>query len=146
MLKRTNSTKSAKDEAVSRHWKLIDVGGKVLGREASRISRMLQGTDKSSYAPNIDGGDYVVVLNAKSVKLTGHKEETKTYDRYSGYPGGRSVKTAARLRETRPTEMIRHAVSGMLPKNKLRSRRLARLFIFPDANHTHTDKFPASNS
>ncbi|MBI1863378.1 50S ribosomal protein L13 [Candidatus Microgenomates bacterium] len=146
MLKRTNSTKSAKEVAIVRRWKLIDVNGKILGREASRIARMLQGTDKATYSPNLDGGDYVVVLNAQSVKLTGRKEQVKTYDRYSGYPGGRTVKTAARMRETRPTELIRHAVSGMLPKNKLRSRRLARLFVFPDANHTHGDKFETKNS
>lgn len=142
MLKRTNSTKPATVEAVTRNWHLVDVGGKVLGREATKIARMLQGNNKATFAGNIDGGDYVVVLNAKTVKLTGRKNQEKTYDRYSGYPGGRKVRTAAQLRVSNPAEIIRHAVSGMLPKNKLRDQRMGRLYVFPESTHTHGDKFP----
>jgi large subunit ribosomal protein L13 len=146
MLKRTNSTKSAKSADIVRNWQLIDVGGKILGRQATRIARILQGTNKATYAPNLDSGDYVVVLNAKTVKFTGKKEAVKTYKNYSGYPGGLRVRTAAVVRATRPTDIVRNAVSGMLPKNKLRSKRLARLFIFPDQNHTYSDKFSDKTS
>lgn len=141
MLKLTKATKPAKEAAIVRKWHLIDVNGKVLGREATRISRILQGNNKTSYVPHLDSGDYVVVINAKTVKLTGKKNQEKEYQRYSGYPGGRKVRTAAQMRVTNPKEIIRHAVSGMLPKNKLRDRRLGRLFVFADDKHTHGDKF-----
>lgn len=146
MLKITQSTKPVKEAQIVREWHLVDVKGKILGREASRIARILQGSGKTSYATNLDGGDYVVVLNAKKVKLTGRKNQEKTYERFSGYPGGRKVRTVAQMRVTNPTEIVRHAVSGMLPKNKLRDPRLGRLYIFPEANHTYGDKFKARNS
>lgn len=141
MLKRTNSTKPISVTKITRQWHLVDVGGKILGREASQIARILQGSGKTNYSSNLDGGDYVVVLNAKTVKLTGRKNQEKTYERFSGYPGGRKVRTAAQMRVTNPAEIIRNAVSGMLPKNKLRDTRLGRLYIYADENHTHGDKF-----
>lgn len=146
MLKRTNSTRSVSATQITRQWHLVDVGGKILGREASRIARILQGSGKTNYSSNLDGGDYVVVLNAKTVKLTGRKNQEKTYERFSGYPGGRKVRTAAQMRVTNPAEMVRHAVSGMLPKNKLRDQRLGRLYVYAEENHTHGDKFQGKKS
>lgn len=145
MLKRTQSTKPVKAAQITRNWHLVDVGGKILGREATKIARILQGSHKPTFSANLDSGDYVVVVNAKSVKLSGRKEQVKTYDQYSGYPGGRRVRSVSEMRAQKPGEIVRHAVSGMLPKNKLRARRLARLFIFSESEHTYGDKF-AQNS
>lgn len=145
MLKRTQSTKPVKASQISRNWHLVDVSGKILGREATKIARILQGSHKPTFSANLDSGDFVVVVNAKSVKFSGRKEQEKTYENYSGYPGGRRVRSVPEMRKARPGEIVRHAVSGMLPKNKLRARRLARLFVFPEADHTYGDKF-AKNS
>src|SRR5687767_3694946 len=127
MKKVTQPTKTAD---VVRNWHLIDVDGKILGREAGVIAQKLIGKSKPYFAKNIDCGDYVVVLNAKTVKLTGKKETDKVYTRYSGYPGGLRKITVKETRATRPEDLIRHAVSGMLPKNKLRDSMLKRLYVF----------------
>lgn len=140
MTKLTKSTKTISEKAIIRKWHLIDVNGKILGRIANEIATVLQGKDKVIYVPNIDTGDYVVVINAKNITVTGKKADTKTYTNYSGYPSGlRTVSYQAQLKK-KPEEIIRHAVSGMLPKNKLRDRRLARLFIYADNNHPYADK------
>ena len=136
-----NTTKSTKISEIKRDWHLIDVDGQILGRSASTIAQLLMGKNKPNFVKNLDMGDYVVVLNAKSVKVTGKKETDKKYYRHSGFPGGFRVETLQELRNKRPTEIVRHAVSGMLPQNKLKASMLKRLFIFEDKEHNYKDKF-----
>lgn len=136
----TTSTKPQKAGEINRMWHLVDLKGKVLGRIAGSIASIIQGKHKPTYSLNLDSGDYVVAINAKDVVLTGRKLLQKTYARYSGYPGGLRIQTAQELLSKKPGELIRHAVSGMLPKNKLRKRRLTRLFIFADDKHPYEEK------
>lgn len=134
------STKPTKAADIKRSWQLVDVGGKILGRISSEITKLLMGKSKPYYVRNLDCGDYVVVINAKDIKVTGKKETDKKYYRHSGYPGGLRVETLKELRESKPEEIIRHAVKGMLPQNKLRDRMLTRLFVYKDKIHPYTDK------
>lgn len=137
----TKSTRPVSDKEISREWHLIDVAGKHLGREIPRIAELLQGKHKVSYVPYLDMGDNVVVINAEKVTLTGNKENEKEYSYYSGYPGGQKVVSYKQMKAVKPTELVRHAVLGMLPKNKLRARRLTRLFIFAGDVHPYANKF-----
>ena len=130
-------TQPTKLKEIQRHWHLVDLSGKVLGRVAADIAHLLRGKNKPYFVHNLDCGDYVVVINSAEVVLTGKKETKKTYTRYSGYPGGLRELTVAELRVKKPQEIIRHAVSGMLPKNKLRDQWLARLYIYSDSNHPY---------
>jgi len=141
MVNLTKQTRPVKKKEIVRNWHLIDVSDQILGRIAGKISRLLQGKHKVNYVSYLDSGDYIVVINAKKVKVTGKKSKNKIYTRYSGYPGGLKTISFKKMLEEKPEEIIRHAVSGMLPKNKLRDRRLARLFIFADENHKFVDKF-----
>lgn len=136
----TTSTKPAREKDIQRTWHLIDVKGKVLGRIAPKAAMFLQGKHKSTYAPYLDAGDYVVVINANNIVLTGKKMKSKIYTRYSGYPGGLTSITAEKLMEKKPEEVVKRAISGMLPKNKLRDKRLTRLFIFKDEKHPYEAK------
>ena len=104
------------------------------------LAKFLVGKSKPYYVRNLDCGDYVVVINASGVKVTGKKETDKKYYRHSGYPGGLRTQTLKELRESKPEELIRHAVKGMLPQNKLRDRMLTRLFVYRDENHSYSDK------
>ena len=139
-------TVSTKLSDIKREWHLIDVSGKTLGRICSQIAVLLMGKQKPYFVRNLDCGDYIVVVNSSLVKVTGRKELNKKYYRYSGYPGGLTTETLGNLRERKPEEIIRHAVSGMLPQNKLRDRMLARLFIFAKENHPYQDKINPSAS
>jgi large subunit ribosomal protein L13 len=112
-----------------------------LGREASHIAQLLMGKGKSYFVRNLDCGDYVVVVNAKEVSVTGKKEGQKIYYRYSGYPGGLTQESLERLRKRKPEEVIFHAVKGMLPQNRLRDTMLKRLKVFKSEQHTFEDKF-----
>ncbi len=141
MVNITKSTKTPSEKDVKREWRLIDLNGVVLGRAASKIASFLQGKNKVNYVPNIDMGDNIVVINAHKVVLTGRKIDTKEYDSFSGYPGGRRTVSFKSLLEKHPEKVIRNAVSGMLPKNKLRDPRLARLHVYGDTNHKFADKF-----
>lgn len=141
----TSSTKPISDKEIKRDWHLIDVSKKVLGRVSGDVARFLMGKHKVGYVPYLDVGDYVVIVNAKKIAITGRKIRQKIYTRYSGYPGGLKKTVLGTLLDTNPQEVIKHAVSGMLPKNKLRDKRLARLFIFPDEKHLYTQKFEALN-
>lgn len=134
-------TVSTKLNEIKREWHLIDVDGLVLGREATRIAALLMGKAKPYFVHNLDCGDYVVIINAKNVKLTGKKEANKSYYRHSGYPGGFKAETVRELRSRRPEAIIRNAVSGMLPQNKLRDRMLKRLLVFAGNEHKYEDKF-----
>ncbi len=136
MLKRSNYTKTPSFKDIERQVVVIDAKKKVLGRLATEIARHLQGKTKTNYVPNLDMGDYVVVINALKFKVTGRKNELKTYSRYSGYQGGLKTETLDSLRTRRPKEPIIRAVKGMLPDNKLKSQRLSRLFIFEDENYS----------
>ncbi len=133
----TKSTKPVSAKNIKRDWYLIDVKGKILGRAATRITSCLQGKHKVTTVPYLDSGDVVVVINAKDILLSGNKLKQNKYSFYSGYPGGLREISAGELLKKNPTELIRHAVSGMLPKNKLRDVRLARLFIFSDEIHPY---------
>lgn len=138
---KTQYTKATKIKEVQRSWHLVDLKGKVLGYAGTEIAKILIGKDKSNYVSNLDCGDNVVVINSKHVEVTGKKEKEKTYGQYSGYPGGLKVKALWQIRKEKPNEIIRHAVWGMLPKNKLRARLITRLYIFSEADHPYKDKF-----
>ena len=136
-----NQTKSTKLAEIKREWHLIDVSNKILGRTAGEIALLLIGKAKPYFVKNLDCGDYVVVINAKNVKVTGKKESDKMYYRHSGYPGGFKAQSLSKLRERKPEEIIRHAVLGMLPQTKLRDKFIKRLYIFAGNEHTYADKF-----
>jgi|ERR1700722_12428897 len=136
-----NTTIATKANDIKREWHLIDVKDQTLGRVSSKIAQLLMGKGKSYFVRNLDCGDYVVIVNAKNVKVTGKKEVEKRYNRHSGYPGGFKSETLKELRIRRPEQIITHAVKGMLPDNRLQDRMLARLFVFPGEEHTYQDKF-----
>jgi large subunit ribosomal protein L13 len=134
-------TYQTKQKQIKRTWHLIDVSGHIIGREATQIAGLLRGKSKPYFVPHLDCGDYVVIINAKDIASTGRKEDQKTYTRYSGYPSGQKTETLGELRKRKPEEIIRHAVSGMLPKNKLRDQWLKRLYVFADEKHPYGSKF-----
>ncbi|KAJ1987187.1 54S ribosomal protein L23, mitochondrial [Dimargaris cristalligena] len=125
--------------AYARLWHLVDARGQVLGRVSTRIATTLMGKHKPIFDPAADCGDYVVVINARDIYVSGKKAEQKMYYRHSGYPGGLKEIPFARLLERNPSEIIRKAVKGMLPKNRLQNPRLTRLFIFPDDKHPYAE-------
>lgn len=141
MVNLTRSTKPVKESEVRRNWHLFDAKGQVLGRLTSKIAGILIGKHKSNYVSYLDMGDSAVVINAKEIVVTGSKEETKFYVRYSGYPGGLSRISFSQMRAKNPEKIIKSGVYGMLPKNKLRDRRMARLHVFSGSDHTFADKF-----
>lgn len=134
-------TVATKISEVKREWHLFDVKGQILGRISTHIALALMGKTKTNFTRNLDCGDFVVIINAKDVAVTGGKEKEKLYGNYSGYPAGLKQKALWQVRAEKPTEIIRHAVSGMLPKNKLRDKLLTRLYIYADANHPYQAKF-----
>lgn len=137
-MNKTTKTISAKE--IKRDWHLIDIKDKTLGRISTDIAKLLMGKGKPYFVRNLDCGDFVVVINSEFVKVTGKKDENKKYYRHSGYPGGFKVKTFKELKQTNPSEIVMHAVRGMLPQNRLRDRMLTRLFVFSDENHPYADK------
>jgi large subunit ribosomal protein L13 len=141
MSKLTKITTPVRIKDIDRKWHLIDLKNKILGRAVSEIAILLQGKNKRDYVPYIDCGDYVVVINAGKVKISGKKIFSKTYSRYSGFPGGLKIKKYNELIQQNPNYIVKHAVSGMLPKNKLSKKRLLRLFVFNGEKHDFEDKF-----
>ena len=137
----TFKTRATKAKEIKRDWHLMDAQGQILGRLAVNIAALLMGKNKPALVPYLDGGDYVVVINAAKIEVTGRKHDNKLYYRHSGYPGGFKKVTFSQQMAKDPTEIIRQAVEGMLPKNKLRDQRLARLKIFVDKEHNYEDKF-----
>ena len=135
-------TFSQKPADVTRRWILIDAKDATLGRVSTEIAKYLIGKYKPTYTPHVDGGDYVVVVNAKELVVTGAKETDKMYYRHSGFPGGLKEAQLKELREKSPESIIQEAVKGMLPKNKLSAGRLARLRIFTGSDHDHTAQTP----
>ncbi|OGG00101.1 50S ribosomal protein L13 [Candidatus Gottesmanbacteria bacterium RBG_13_37_7] len=134
-------TKSTKATDIQRKWHLIDVKGEILGRVASKIAQLLIGKSKPYYVGYLDCGDYVVVINASGIKVTGNKEKNKTYHRFSGYPGGLKKKTYREVKKENPTRILNEAISGMLPKNKLRASMLRRIYIYQNEEYPYKDKF-----
>ena len=135
------TTKPTKLKDVKHSWVEIDCSGKVLGRLATDIALKLMGKNKPYFVRNMDCGDYVVAVNAKDILVTGKKEQDKMYGSYSGYPGGLKQKPLWQVKKEKPSEILRHAVYGMLPKNKLRDRLITRLFVYSDDDHPYKNKF-----
>ncbi len=133
----------AKNETLPQpKWHLIDAEGVVLGRLAVKAANIIRGRNKPSYTPNVDTGDYVVIINAEKVVLTGKKEEQNKYMFFSGFVGGESYRSIPQQRERRPEFLIEHAVKGMLPKNRIAAKMLTKLRVFAGPNHTHEAQNP----
>jgi len=136
-------TYSAKPKEIEQRWYLVDAEGQTLGRLATRIADTLRGKRKPVYTPHIDTGDFVVVVNAEKIAVTGKKREEKIYYRHSGYPGGLRERTFAEEIERRPTEVLRKAVKGMLPRNRLARRQLTKLKVYAGPAHPHKAQNPS---
>jgi large subunit ribosomal protein L13 len=135
-------TYSAKPGEVAREWYLVDADGQTLGRLATRIADTLRGKLKPQYTPHVDTGDFVIVVNAEKIAVTGNKLDQKRYYRHSGYPGGLRTRTLREQLDRRPTEVLRVAVKGMLPKNRLARRQLTKLKIYAGPEHPHAAQNP----
>jgi large subunit ribosomal protein L13 len=135
-------TYNAKPGEVERRWYVVDADGQTLGRLATRIADTLRGKDKAQYTPHVDTGDFVVVVNAEKVRVTGNKLDQKRYYRHSGYPGGLRSRTLREQLDRRPTEVIRKAVKGMLPKNRLARKQINKLKIYAGPEHPHEAQAP----
>ena len=132
-----------KEEALAqRRWYVIDAEDKVLGRMATEIARVLRGKHKPSFSPHVDAGDFVIVVNAKRVKVTGAKEGDKRYYRHTGYPGGLRVARLSEMRSRKPEAVVRLAVKGMLPKNRLGRGQLGKLKVYAGPEHPHGAQTP----
>ncbi|MDO4871023.1 MAG: 50S ribosomal protein L13 [Candidatus Saccharibacteria bacterium] len=139
---KAHKTFSQKPTEVNREWHLLDASEMTIGRLAEIAARLLVGKDKVSFTPHVDGGDYVVVINAKDIKATGDKEIAKNYFHHTGFPGGIKSANLKTMREKFPERIVEIAVKGMLPKNKLQDARLQRLKVYADANHMHEAQAP----
>jgi len=135
-------TYSAKASDVQRSWFLVDAEGKILGRLACEVARRLRGKHKAIYTPHVDTGDFIVVVNADKIVLTGKKTTDKIYYHHSGYPGGIKSKTAGKMRQDKPERLIHLAVKGMLPKNSLGRKMLRKLKIYTGNDHPHEAQRP----
>jgi len=135
-------TRSMRPQDVERVWFVVDAKGKILGRMASQVAQVLRGKHKPTFTPHVDGGDFVVIVNAAQVELSGRKREGKIYHRHTGFPGGIRSITAGRLLETRPERAIEHAVRGMLPKGRLGRRMLRKLRVYAGPEHPHAAQKP----
>ena len=132
----------AKKETVQPKWYLIDAEGKVLGRLAVKVANLIRGRNKPTYTPHVDTGDFVIVINASKVVLTGKKEEHTEYMSFSGFVGGEKYRKLTEVRSKKPEFIISQAVKGMLPRNRLAAKMLTKLRVFPGATHTHTAQNP----
>jgi large subunit ribosomal protein L13 len=138
----TTKTYTLRGAEIERRWYVVDATDATLGRLASRIARVLEGKDKPTYTPNLDSGDHVIVLNAARVAVTRDKLESKLYTRHSGYPQGLKQETLGHLLDRRPEEVIRRAVKGMLPRNRLGAQQLRKLKIYAGPDHPHQAQRP----
>jgi large subunit ribosomal protein L13 len=132
----------ARPQEVERKWYVIDAEGQTVGRLATEIARVLRGKNKPQYTPHVDVGDFVVVINAERVVVTGRKAEQKVYRRHSGYPGGMKETSYARMMERKPTEILRKAVYGMMPKTRLARQQFRKLKIYAGPEHPHAAQNP----
>jgi large subunit ribosomal protein L13 len=135
-------TYQCKKETLDHQWHLVNAEGKVLGRLASGLAKILKGKHKPTYTPHLDTGDFIIVVNAEKVGLTGKKMKDKVYYRHTGYPGGIKAISAEKLLAKKPTEMIRMAVKGMLPKNSLGRQMLRKLKVYVGPDHPHEAQKP----
>ena len=135
-------SKMAKKETQQRKWYVVDAEGKVLGRLACRVARLITGKGKPDWTPHVDCGDHVVVVNAAKVRVTGRKLEQKVYRRHTGYPGGLKEVTLGKLLAERPERVIEEAVHGMVPKGRLGRRMVTKLKVYPGAEHPHAAQKP----
>lgn len=135
-------TYSANKETVKRNWYVVDASNKVLGRMATEIANRLRGKHKAEYTPHVDTGDYIVVVNAEKVKVTGNKARDKTYYHHTGYPGGIKSITFEKLQDKAPEKVIEVAVKGMMPKNKLSRAMLSKLKVYAGNDHPHAAQQP----
>ena len=127
-----------------RKWHVIDADGAILGRLAAQIANTLRGKNKPTYTPHLDAGDFVVVINAEKIAVTGKKETDKEFMTYSGWKGGEKYKTVAHIRARHPEQLITHAVRGMVPKNRLGRRLMTKLKVYKGAKHPHSAQQPAA--
>ena len=139
-------TEVAKIENVKRDWYLVDAQDIVLGRLSTAVANILRGKNKAIYTPSVDTGDFVIVVNAEKIALTGHKLANKIYYNHSGYTGGLKEITAGKLLEKKPSDLIKRAVKGMLPKNKLSRHMLKKLKIYAGSSHPHAAQCPKNLS
>ena len=135
-------TYSFKQSEIEPKWYLVDASGKTLGRIASRVAHVLRGKHKPSFTPNIDCGDFVVVVNADKVKVAGRRTDLKTYFHYTGYPGGATVESFKELMKTDPERVFMHAVKGMIPHNRLGARVIRKLKVYKGTSHPHAAQKP----
>ena len=135
-------TKSYKSSNVKKNWHLVDAEDKVLGRLAVKIATILSGKNKAQYSPNADLGDFVIVVNAEKVKVTGNKFSQKNYYHHTGYPGGLKTKSFEKMQEDSPEKIIEKAVKGMLPKNKLANQIIKKLKVYSGSAHPHIGQQP----
>ena len=132
----------AKDKDIQKIWYVVDAKDKILGRLATKIASILRGKDKVIFSPHQDTGDEVIVINARKIKVTGKKLAQKEYKRYSAYPGGLNIENLETVLKKRPEHVIRHAVAGMLPKNKLGEKLIKKLRVYADDKHPHASQNP----
>ena len=135
-------TYTAKPGEIERRWYVVDAEGQTLGRLATRIADTLRGKRKPTYTPHVDTGDFVVVVNAEKIRVTGNKLDQKRYYRHSGYPGGLRSRTLREQLDRQPAEVIRKAVKGMLPRNRLANRQITKLKVYAGPNHPHEAQNP----
>lgn len=131
-----------KPQNVERKWFIVDAEGKTLGKVASRVASILRGKHKSTFTPHVDCGDYVIVINAEKVEVTGRKRKNKIYKRHTGYPGGLKEVTFQQLQAAKPEEIIRHSVKGMMPKGKLGRQMYKKLKVYAGPEHGHAAQKP----
>ncbi len=136
----------AKKETVERKWYLVDAKDQVLGRLSVKIANLLRGRDKATYTPHVDTGAFVVVINADKIVLTGKKQDQKKYMFYSGYVGGESYRSVEQMQERQPDFVVKHAVKGMLPKNRLAKKMLTKLKVYAGEEHPHEAQNPQAIS
>jgi large subunit ribosomal protein L13 len=127
-----------------RKWHVIDADGAVLGRLAAQVANVLRGKNKPIFTPHLDAGDFVIVINAEKVRVTGKKETEKLFMSYSGWKGGERYRSVADVRRQRPEQLVYHAVKGMIPKNRLGDRLLTKLKVYKGGNHPHSAQQPAT--
>ena len=135
-------TYTAKANEIQREWRVVDADGATLGRLATQVAAILRGKHRASFSPHLDTGDPVIIVNAARIRVTGKKLQDKLYVRHSGYPGGFRTETLERLLQRRPEEVIRRAVRGMLPQNRLGEKMIRKLHVYAGAEHPHAAQKP----
>ncbi len=141
-VKQEKLTRFIKSEDADKKWYLVDAKGKVLGRLASEVAKIIRGKNKPTFTPNMDTGDFVVVINADKVVLTGKRPELKQYIRHSGYPGGQKITSVKTIRSLKPEFLVENAVKGMLPKNRLGKKLIKKLKVYVGETHPHQAQKP----